>query len=127
VRAVTWVRFNLALRALMELGVVAALAYWGFHTGSGTAAKVLLAVGAPLLGFGFWGAVDFHQAGRLGEPLRLFQELALSGLAAVAWYAAGRPVLAVALAVVSVVHHGLVYALGEKLLARRSHRAAASS
>jgi len=33
---------------------------------------------------GFWGAVDFHQAGRLAEPLRLVQELAISGLAAVA-------------------------------------------
>lgn len=34
---------NVALRALMELGIVVALGYWGCKTGSGTGAKILLA------------------------------------------------------------------------------------
>jgi hypothetical protein len=107
---------NLALRGLMEGGVVVGLAWWGFATGDGTGMKVLLGVGAPLVGFGFWGAVDFRRAGRVSEPARLLQELAVSGLASVAWYAAGRHALGVALAAVSIVHHALVYALGERLL-----------
>lgn len=37
---------NVALRALMELGIVVALGYWGCKTGSGTGAKILLGIGA---------------------------------------------------------------------------------
>lgn len=109
-------RLNLTLRALMELGVVAALATWGFHAGTGTGAKSALGIGAPLLGFGFWGTVDFHQAGRFAELLRLTQELLISGLAALAWHAAGQPILGWSLAILSVLHHALVYAQGDVLL-----------
>jgi Protein of unknown function (DUF2568) len=106
----------LCLRAPTEVGIVAGLGYWGFHSGGSTAAKLLLAVGAPGAGFGFWGAVDFRRAGRLAEPLRLLQELAVSGLAAVASFAAGLHALGIALASVSLVYHALVYILGERLL-----------
>ncbi len=81
---------NVALRAIMEMGIVVALGYWGYQTGKSMTAKILLGMGAPVLGFGVWGAVDFRQAGTLAEPLRLFEELIISGLAAVAWYTAGR-------------------------------------
>jgi len=57
--------FNIGLRGLMEAGIIIALGYWGYQTGQGKLMKILLAVGAPLLGFGFWGAVDFHRAGRM--------------------------------------------------------------
>jgi hypothetical protein len=107
---------NLALRALMELGVVVGLAYWGYRTGDGAGMKLLLAVGAPLLGFGFWGAVDFRFAGRSAEPLRLVQELVVSGLAALALYAAGARLLGALLAALSVAYHALVYASGDRLL-----------
>ena len=82
-------RLLLLLRVLMEVSVVVALAFWGVHVGDSIAAKVALGIAAPVLGFGVWGAVDFHQAGRLGEPLRLVQELIISLLAALAWYTAG--------------------------------------
>ena len=109
-----WV--NVALRGVLEAGVVGALAYWGVHTGDGTAGKVLLGIAAPAVGFGIWGAVDFHQAGRYAEPLRLGEELVISGWAAAALFVAGRPALAIGLAALSVVHHALVYALGDRLL-----------
>lgn len=104
-------RINLALRGLMELGVVCGLAYWGYQAGG-----TLPAVAAPVVGFGFWGAVDFHQAGRAAEPIRLIQELAISGLAAASFYSGGRHVLGWGLATVSVVHHLLVYVSGNRLL-----------
>ncbi len=107
---------NLGLRVLMESGLVAGFAYWGVHTGETTAAKVVLGVGAPVVGFGIWGAVDFRGAGRHAEALRLIQELLISGLAAVALYAAGAHVLGLLLAAVSIAHHLLVYAIGERLL-----------
>ena len=112
-------RLTLTLRAAMEAGIIAALAYWGFHTGPTTAAKIALAVAVPAAGFGFWGAVDFRHAGRLAEPLRLAQELAISGLAAAALYATGQHVLGWAFAGTSVAYHALVYASGGRLLKPR--------
>jgi hypothetical protein len=70
----------------------------------------------PKLAFGFWGLVDFRQAGPIAGLLRLFQELAISGLAAVAWYVAGHHALGWALGLISLVHHALVYVLGGTLL-----------
>jgi uncharacterized protein DUF2568 len=116
-------KVNLTLRVLLELGVVAALAYWGVHAGQSGFAKVLLGIGAPLVGFGLWGAVDFHRSGH-GEILRLVQELLISGLAAAAWYAAGPHGLAIALATLSIVYHTFVFASGERLLKPRDTRAA---
>ncbi len=109
----------LALRVLMEAGIVVALGWWGFHTGGSTASRIVLALGVPAVGFGFWGLVDFRRAGRAAEPMRLVQELAVSGLAAVAWYASGRHVLGWALGGVSIVYHALVYATGARLLEHR--------
>jgi hypothetical protein len=108
----------LALRVSLETGIVAALAYWGAKTGSTPVARVALGVGAPLVGFGLWGAVDFRQAGRLAEPLRLLQELVISALAAAALYGAGSHALGLALALLSVGYHALLYAQGERLLAQ---------
>jgi hypothetical protein len=108
--------FTLALRVLTEAGIVGALAYWGYQAGTSIGTKILLAAGAPALGFGFWGAIDFHQAGRLAEPLRLVQELAISGLAAVALYTAGQHTLGWVLGLVSVTYHAVVYLQGGRLL-----------
>jgi hypothetical protein len=113
------VTLNIALRGLMEAGIALALAVWGYHAGSSVTAKLLLAFGAPLVGFGFWGAIDFRQAGRLAEPLRLIQELTISVVAGIALIAAGRPIWGLALLALSAVHHALVYALGQRLLKGR--------
>lgn len=109
---------NVALRALMELGIVGGFGSWGFHVGRTAATKVALGIGAPLAGFGVWALVDFRSAGAAAEWLRMAEELVISGLAAGAWCAAGQRPLGVALALVSVVHHALVYLLGDTLLHR---------
>jgi len=75
---------NIALRGLMEFAIVLGFAYWGYRTGGTTAGKIGLAIAAPAVGFGFWGLVDFRQAGKAAEVLRLLQELLLSGSAAAA-------------------------------------------
>lgn len=100
----------------MELGIVAALGYWGLQTGASAIAKIVLSIGAPLLVFGFWGVFDFHNAGRWAEPLRLLQELVICGLAVILLYAIGQHALAWTLALISIVHHALVYVLGGSLL-----------
>ncbi len=106
-------------RAVLEAAIVAALANWGVAVGGGAAAQIALGIAAPLAGFGFWGAVDFHQAGRWAEPLRLLQELVISAAAAAAWYGAGQHVLAWSLAGLSATYHGMVYATGRRLLKPR--------
>jgi len=109
---------NLVLRGLMELGIVAGLAYWGYRTGVTDLARLWLAAVAPTVVFAFWGLVDFAQLGRIAEPLRLAQELAISALAVLAVYRVGLPWFGAALLGVSIAHHGLVYALDERLLKR---------
>jgi Protein of unknown function (DUF2568) len=107
---------NIGLRGLMESGVIAAFAYWGYRSGNGAARRTLRAIAAPAVAFGVWGAVDFRQLGRLGEPARLVEELAISGLAMTALWAVRQRALAVILGATSVGHHALVYASGERLL-----------
>jgi len=108
--------FNVALRGAMEMGVIAALAWWGYAAGGPGPRGWGLAVLAPAVGFGIWGAVDFRTAGAAAEWLRLAEELAISGLAAYALYRTGQTRWALALAAASAGHHALVYALGQRLL-----------
>ncbi|MDP4284445.1 MAG: YrdB family protein [Bacteroidota bacterium] len=108
--------FNLVLRVLMEIGIVVAFGYYGYHAGGRIGSKILLSIGFPLIGFGFWGLVDFHQFGKISEILRLAQELLISGLASVALYITGAPIAGLALGGISIIHHALVYLFGDKLL-----------
>lgn len=109
-------RINIGLRAFMELGILLGLGYWGFHTGDSTFLKFLLGIGAPVTGFGFWGLVDFHNSGKYSEWYRLMQELVVTGLAAILLFNAGKQLFGLILAFLSVIHHALVYILGERLL-----------
>lgn len=103
----------------METGIIAALAYCGYVVGGSAAAKILLAVAAPAIGFGIWGVVDFRRARRFAELLRLVEELLISGLAAAALFVAGQPIPGWILAVLSVAYHAAVYFTGERLLKTR--------
>lgn len=46
---------NEALAFLLELAALAALAWWGFTTGSSLLVRVLLGVGTPLVAVVLWG------------------------------------------------------------------------
>ena len=113
--------FNLVLRAVMETGIVLALGYWGYKAGGTAGIKVLFAIIVPVIGFGFWGLVDFRKAGSFAEPLRLIQELVVSGGAAFALYVMEVQGFALILALVSLLHHTLVYISGETLLKELTH------
>jgi len=107
---------NVVLRALMELGIVLAFGYWGFHAGNNKTVHILLGLLTPLVAFGFWGMVDFHNAGRLSELFRLIQELIISLLAAFALYKTRAIDFAITLAILSLVYHSLVYLNGDRIL-----------
>jgi hypothetical protein len=107
---------NLAVRFLLEIAALLALGYWGFDQHSGIW-RFVLGLGLPVLAAIAWGTFavpdDRSRSGSAPVPVpgavRLILELALFGLASWALYDAGRPVLALILAGVTVVHYVVSY------------------
>lgn len=105
---------NLALMFFLELGVLAALGYWGFQTGPSMLAKIGLGIGAPALAVLVWSQFG---APRSARRLRGFSYVLLKvvffGSAALALFAAGNHILAVAFALVFVFNSMLIAAWGQ--------------
>lgn len=110
---------NLALRFLLELCALAAMAYWGWsQTGAGWRYALMLAI--PALAAGAWGTFavpdDPSRSGGAPVPVsgvaRLGIELAFFGFACWALYDTGEKVSSLTLAAVVVVHYALS---GERL------------
>jgi hypothetical protein len=96
---------NLALRFLLELSALAALAYGGAHLRAGPAARVALAIAAPLAAAVAWGAVVSPKARvRATAPVRLLVELTVFGAGVWALHAAGRARWAATLAAAVALH-----------------------
>lgn len=105
---------NLALRFLLELCVLAALAYWGSKTGSGLLTKILFAIGAPLLAAVVWGMFGSPGASMpLHGVWHLLLEGVVFGSGAVALHAAGRPGFALAFVLTVVINRVLMYVWGQ--------------
>lgn len=117
---------NLAVRFLLEMAALVAIGYWGFDQHSG-AWRWILGLGLPLLAATAWGTFavrslplstfpgDRSRSGGAPVPVpgavRLLLELALFGLAMLALPRgdAGRPILALILAGVTVIHYAVSY------------------
>jgi len=107
---------NLGVRFLLELCVLAAVGYWGWSQHRGPL-RYLVTFGLPLLMAIVWSTFavpdDPSRSGRAPVPVpgvvRLLLELAVFGFAAWALYAAGSPVLAMAFALVVVIHYVVSY------------------
>lgn len=105
---------NLALAFLLELGVLAALGFWGFHTGSGVLAKIGLGIGLPALAIVVWALFGSPQATwHLNGIWRLMLQIVFFGSAAVALFAAGQRVLGVAFELVFVLNLVLMNVWGQ--------------
>lgn len=104
---------NLALRFLLELYALGALAYWGTQSGSGWT-SFALAAAAVLLAAVVWGVFAAPKAShRLSLWPRTGVQAAVFGAAAVALWLSGQAVMAVVFAVAAVVNGGLVIAWGQ--------------
>jgi hypothetical protein len=96
---------NLALRFLLELCALAALAYWGFQTGQGLVAKIGLAVGAPLLAAVVWGSFIAPRAAvQVPVWLWLLLQALVFGSAAAGLFLTGQPTLAWILVLVVLIN-----------------------
>lgn len=104
---------NLALRFLLELCVLAAVAYWGSRVSTSTGLNVAVAIAAPLLVAAVWGAFLAPKAvRRLDPPARWALELLVLAAGVAALAAVGAPLLAAALAVVAVANAILLHMWG---------------
>jgi len=103
---------NLGVRFfVVELGALAAAAYWGFDTTSG-AGQLWLAVAAPAAVIVVWGLFISPKARiRIPRPAALVIELVLLGLVAVGLAAAGPVWLGIAYGAVALVSGVLNYTL----------------
>jgi len=100
---------NLGLAFLLELCMLVALGYWGFHTGQSTDARIALGLGAPVLAAIFWSLFMAPKAVRpVSTPLHLVFVVLIFGMAALALASAGRPALAWIFAVVSILNQVLL-------------------
>lgn len=95
---------NLGIRFLLELSMLAAVGYWGFHTQSSWANKILFGIGLPLLIAVIWGIFMAPKSThRLSGIPFTVMDFILLGSGAVALYASGQRTLAWIYAIVLVI------------------------
>ena len=105
---------NLGLAFLLELGVVAALGFWGFSTGSGTLTKIALGIGAPVLAIIVWALLGAPKGPWHLEGIwYLLLKIVFFGSAALALYVAGQHVWGVVFALLFVMNTTLLNVWGK--------------
>jgi hypothetical protein len=104
---------NLALKFVLELVAVAALAYWGSRL-DGVLVSVLVGIAAPVIVVVLWGLFAAPRSSRrLPSRLRVPFELGVFALAAGALVAVGWTLIAIAFAAVVAVNAVLLVSLDQ--------------
>ena len=105
---------NHVLRFLLELALLASLAYGGYSVPASPWSYVLM-LALPLAAAALWGTFVSPKALHpLLDPWRLVLELVLFGSAVVALATAGRVLLATVLGLLVGLHLALTFALGQR-------------
>jgi uncharacterized protein DUF2568 len=108
---------NDALRFLLELGALTALAVWGWSA-TGSPWSFALAVGAPAVAASVWGRwLAPRSQHRVGDPRRLAVELAVFGAATAALVASGHDSWAAVFGALAALHLALTFVLYQRVLA----------
>jgi hypothetical protein len=101
---------NLLLALLLELGVLAALAYWGFVTGVPLPVKIVLSIGTPavaMIMWSIWGAPRSQR--RLQGISYWLLRIAFDAAGAIALYIANQHIWGVIFALVAALNCILGY------------------
>jgi uncharacterized protein DUF2568 len=102
---------NLVLALVLELGVLAALAYWGFATGSTIPVKVGLGIGAPVAAIMVWAIWGAPRSGhRLQGVSYWLLRIVFNTAGAVALYVASQQTLGAVFALAAALNCILGYA-----------------
>lgn len=103
---------NLAVRFLLEVCALAALAYGGWHAGGPVWLRVVLAVALPLAAAIIWGRWVAPKASHpMKDPQRLLPEWVVFGGATLALALTVHPILAALLAVLAAGNRLLLWRL----------------
>jgi hypothetical protein len=96
-----WRWSNLVLAFAMELAGLAAFAWWGWNAGGNMALQLVLAIGLPLIGAVLWRLFAAHANATYGGPVvTTVFKVAFFGLAGLAVWTLGHPLLGVAFVLV---------------------------
>ncbi len=107
---------NLALSFLIELGLLAALGYWGYESTSNFWLGVLLGMLLPVIAAVVWGVFMAPRASvPVPEPWHTIFALALFALATAALFASGQSVLALVYAVLVLLNQAVRFAVRPRL------------
>ena len=100
---------NTGLAFLLELAMLAAFGYWGFHTHQGGLTKWVLGIGIPLVSIVVWGLYFApNSTNRLNSTAGVALSAILFLIAAAALYFAGARELAIVFAVLVVINRILL-------------------
>ncbi len=103
---------NLALSFLLELGLLAAVGYWGYESTDSFEIAVLLGVLLPIIAAVFWGVFMAPKASiPVPEPWHTLLALFLFALAIAALFAADRATLALIYAGLVVLNQVVRFAV----------------
>ena len=105
---------NAGLMFILEMAMLAALVFWGVHTGTGALAKIVLAVLAPAAAIAVW-AIFLAGAGhpvRLPKPVEIAVKVAVFLVAALALAGSGQRALGIVFAALALVSVAIEYAVG---------------
>jgi hypothetical protein len=105
---------NAGLAFALELGLLAALCYWGFKTGRNTPMRLLLGLGAPALAGLTWGLFLAGGGPRFPLPVgaQIAVKLAVFAAAAFALRSAGRPTAALVFGGLAALSVAVEYTMG---------------
>lgn len=96
---------NLGLAFLLELGVLAALGYWGFTVGPNTVLKFVLGLGAPALAVVVWAIFGApNSSTQLQGVAYLALQAVFFGGGALALVVSGQRGLGIAFALIALVN-----------------------
>lgn len=100
---------NIALAFFLELCLLTALVYWGFHLKQNLFIRILAGVGLPLAVALLWGTFLSPKAiVPLSFPAKMLCKTAIFGGTAVLLYSTGRTNLAVSFALVTAINFLLI-------------------
>ena len=106
---------NLAFRFILELVVLAALAFWGFSVSTMLLVQLVLGIGAPAAAIAVWSTFVAPRATRrLDDPARLILEIVVFGAGALALIGAGQLGPGVLLAIAAAISLALMLVWGQR-------------
>jgi len=103
---------NLGIRFLLELCILYSVGHWGYKFPTNQFLKIGLCIGAPLFIAIIWGTFLAPKASvKLSGPIYLLLEVMVFGIATLAIFSTGHPILAALFAITSVINRILLFVL----------------